>query len=80
MLLIDDGDAQSLMCSTAEVKRQDRAVEQVSQHLDAGITTWRAAVDGRIVLIDCLCIRQTALIATLGALRLRQKRVDLLCQ
>ena len=80
VLLIDDGDSQRLMCSTAQVQRQNREIKQAGQCLNACIASGRAAIDRRPILSDRLRVWQAALVATLGALRLWQKRVDVFCQ
>jgi hypothetical protein len=75
--LINDCNAVRLCCATRQVGRKSLRVEQRSERRDTRLPPRWAAVDGGFAGSDCFRIGHTALVTTLGTLRLRQDRIDL---
>ncbi len=75
-LLVDQGDVKRLVFAACSVKRQDRLSGQACECGHGCIAAGRTAVDRRAVMSNRLGIGAAAVVAALGALRLRQQLIN----
>ena len=74
--LVDDRNGQGPLDSVSRIQGYNGAVKKLRKLLDSACPTRGALVDFGITVRDCFRIRAAAFIATFGALRLRQYRID----
>ena len=76
VLLLNERYAPGARCATFWINGFERSVQERGEFLGALIGPRGAAVDVALAKRECLCVGFASIKTTLGALRLRQQRID----